>query len=121
MPLELPASRYVKLDSRTLTIDEDIGAISVCLIGGVNTFPLILTAECETDSLCVNETFTISPGEKRCFNITIVDDSLVEGTEYIHVLLEGAGGEEYYYYWDLDIKDTDGRGMICYPDASISL
>ena len=74
----------------------------------------------DIDFICINETFTISPGEKRCFNITVVDDSVVERTEYFHVLLEGAGGEEYYY-WDLPIKDNEGRDMNRHSIASISL
>ena len=62
-----------------------------------------------SDYIGINETFTISPGERRCFNITVVDDVVAErSTERVNVLLTSAGpphtfSEDLYFY----IRDNE--------------
>ena len=56
-----------------------------------------------------NSTFTLATGDRRCFNVTIVDDDVIEYDE-------GFGFEVYsltYYYFNdytkIIVKDNEGQ------------
>ena len=54
----------------------------------------------------------------QCFDITIVDDIVVENTESICVKLESANSSQIFESsLQLDIKDNDGNSVLfnCFP------
>ena len=61
----------------------------------------------DRDFIGINEAFTISPGERRCFDITIVDDSVVEYTEGFSVMLSNAVAKTTSGVINVYIVDND--------------
>ena len=60
-----------------------------------------------SDFVGINEAFTISPGEKRCFDITIVDDSVVEAREQFSVMLRSANTNTDFGVINVQILNDD--------------
>ena len=66
-----------------------------------------------SDYIGIDETFTVGPGERRCFNITIVDDVVAERSESVHVLLTSAGPPHIFSHsLYFSVRDNDGEFYI---------
>ena len=60
-----------------------------------------------------NSTFTLATGDRRCFNVTIVDDDVIEHNEYISFEFDAVNTSlPYYYFYDytrIIVRDNEGQ------------
>ena len=60
-----------------------------------------------------NSTLTLATGDKRCFNVTIVDDDVIEYDEYFGFEVYAVNTSvAYYYFYDntqIIVRDTEGQ------------
>ena len=89
------------------TFDEDTGTVEVCVVGGGIAVDAVLKTTDSSDYICIYEIFTIGPGERKCFIITIVDDVVAErSTERVNIDLTSAGTPHTF-------SDSGGPGSLC--------
>ena len=123
-PVLAPPPAYLK---------EDIGTVEICALGGTVTVPVVLNTStctndcfgptatedktcgsgseegwCFSDYIGLNETFTIGPGERRCFTITIVDDLRSEESEQVYISLKAVPPHVLSTGTSFQIADNDG-------------
>ena len=60
-----------------------------------------------------NSTFTLATGERRCFNVTIVDDDEIEYNEYFGIWVEAVNTSLTCYYFNdytrIIVRDNEGQ------------
>ena len=64
-----------------------------------------------------NSMFTLATAERRCFNVTIVDDDEIEYNENIDFSFEPINTSLTYYYFNdytrITIRDNEGQLDLC--------
>lgn len=55
------------------------------------------------------QTFFLSPGERRCFELTIFDDDEIEGLEFFLIVLEDLRWGEILTTVSVTISDNDSK------------
>ena len=60
-----------------------------------------------------NSMFTLATGDRRCFNVTIVDDDVIEYDEGYNFWVEAINTSlPYYYFYDytqIIVRDNEGQ------------
>ena len=77
-----------------LLVGENVGSVSVCVEGGMETVPIRMlvmntsTASEAGDFIVLNaEDQELDPGDTFCFDIGIIDDQVNENPEYIDIFI----------------------------------